>query len=185
MDLLSGPVRSKLSVSLLVLLGAGLLSCGCSKAVNSPEQVSRVFVEALRSGSTATLDTLVDWERVVLQDNYVTDSYFSALGQSGKDSVTASYRAIFRDTVIPLFARAKISIVQVAVMRKEAEGWLEIEFQSQSGQIAEANKCSISLVYRPNTRHWRIVDLGKVLELARAGVDYDSKHYYLQQPANP
>jgi len=185
MDLLSGPVRSKLGVSALALLGAVLLAGGCSRAVNSPEQVTRVFVEALRTGSTAALDTLVDWERVALKDNYVTDSYFSALGQAGKDSVTTSYREVFRDNVIPLFAQATISVVQVAVMRKNAEGWLEIAFQAQNGQPAAVNKCSISLIYQPETRHWRIVDLGTVLDLARAGGDYDSKRYYLQQQANP
>ena len=182
MDLLS--IQTKKAVLCWIAVPASLLF-SCSKAVNSPQQVVDAFLSDIRSGSLTSLDTLVDWPGVALKESYVPDSYFKSLNQAAKDSVASSYREYFRISHLPALSKASLKIDQVSVMRKQAEGWLEMSFPSGPGQTARINKCSIKLVYEPAASRWTIVDMGKVLELAQAGADYDSRRYYLQEPANP
>lgn len=162
-----------------------LLLAGCSKAVNSPQQVVDVFLSEIRSGSLASLDTLVDWAGVAHKESYVPDSFFKTLDPASRDSLGVSFREFFRIKHLPALSAASFKIDQVSVMRKQAEGWLEMSLPPGPGQTARINKCSIKMVYDTDTRRWSIVDMGKVLELAQAGADYDSRRYYLQEPANP
>ena len=161
---------------------------GCNKQLNEPQDVVKFFLQALTSGSYASLDTLVAWDKALINDYYSPADYFNAQSAEKKQELIQSYKQKLFNEDLPLTRGAKYLVKTVYISRGDADANIQITFP-QEWQIKGGKQVKLDFVLRmqfnPGDKRWYIYDFGDIVRLNILKGDFDPGHFYLPKPILP
>lgn len=172
----------------LCLLVVPLFSSACREPVNNPDQVAEQFVEAVSTGSTDILDSIVAWEEVMLNNYYVTGDFFSTQTPEKKQEIIRDYKKTFYTDYLPAARKVKYRVKKVYVARDISNAHIEFSFPGLSRPKAKKSgelEFTITMNLDSELNRWYIVNLGDFLRLNFLQGDFDPNKFYLPEPILP
>jgi|GEM_PF-3247851 len=170
---------------LLVVL---LFTSACRESVNNPNRVAEQFVEAVSTGSTDILDSIVAWDEVVVNDYYVTGNYFNAQTPEKKQEIIRDYKNKLYTDYLSAATKVRYRVKTVYVTRSISTAHIEFFFPGLSQSKAKKSgepEFTIRMRLDSEENRWYIVDLGNFLRLNFLQGDFDPNKLYLPEPILP
>jgi hypothetical protein len=160
---------------------------GCNRALNDPKKVALIFLEGISSGSTAAIDTLVAWDKVLIEDSYTPVDYFKAQSNEKKKEIIQSYREIFFNDKMPSLRNIRYEITALYIARGTADTPIKVTFPPEPPKELKQRegKFTLRMMFYPEKKCWYIVNFGNLLRLNTLRGDFDIKHYYLTDSIPP
>lgn len=170
------------------LLVVSLFTSACRGPVNNPNRVAEQFVEAVSTGSTDILDSIVAWDEVVINDYYVTGDYFNAQTPEKKQEIIRDYKNKFYTDYLPGARKVTYRVKIVYVARNISNAHIEFFFPGLSQSKAKKSgepEFTIRMRLDSEENRWYIVNLGDFLRLNFLQGDFDPNNFYLPEPILP
>ena len=181
----AGYVKQATAVSLLVV---SLFTSACREPVNNPNRVAEQFVEAVSTGSRAILDSIVAWDKVVINEYYVTGDYFNTQTLEKKQEIIQGYKNKFYTEYLPAAGKVKYRVKKVYVARSDSDAHIEFFFPGLPRSKAKKSdelEFTITMRLDSEENRWYIVNLGDFLRLNFLQGDFDPNKLYLPEPILP
>lgn len=178
-----------MQAAVISLLAATIFTSACTRdPFNSPNRVAEQFVLAIRTGSTAILDSIVDWDEVVVNEYYVTGDFFSVQIPEKKQEIIREYKNKFYTDYLPAAGKVKYRIKTVYIARGDSDAHIEFSFPGLPESKAKKNEeleFTITMRLDSEENRWYIIKLGNFLRLNFLQGDFDPNKLYLPQPILP
>ena len=160
---------------------------GCNRRLNDPKGVALIFLEGINRGSNAAIDTLVAWDKVLIEDSYTPQDYFEDQSAEKKKEIIQSYKEIFFNDKMPLLKKASYEITALYIARSLADVPVKVTFPPEPPKDLKQRegKFSIRLMFYREKKRWYIVNFGNLLRLNTLRGDFNLKHYYLSDSIPP
>ncbi len=162
-----------------------LFAAGCYRGENTPQQLAKQFVSSVGESDRQTLDMLMAWDEVAINQYYVGRDYFNTLTREKQREVVDSYRELFYNDYLPAASAASYTIEAVYQAREISTAI--IVFESPSRQRVEGEKparkqFTLEMSLYPDRGRWYIVDLNEFVHLNVLRGDYNPEKFYLPEP---
>ena len=183
--MLTGYLKQAAAIPLLVV---PLITLACRDPVNTPKRVARQFVVAVSTGSTAILDSIVAWDKVVINDYYVTGGFFGAQTPEKQQEIIRDYKNKFYTNYLPAAGKVKYRIKGVYVSLGDSDAHIEFSFPGlarSKAKKSEELEFRIAMRLDSEENRWYIVNLGNFLNLNFLQGDFDPNKLYLPEPILP
>ncbi len=170
----------------LLLIALVSLS-GCNRALNDPKGVVLMFLEGISRGSKVAIDTLVAWDKVLIEDSYTPQDYFEDQSAEKKKEIIQSYKEIFYNDKMPLLKKARYEIKTIYIARSLADVPVKVTFPPEPPKDLKQREGNFSmrLIFNSEKKRWYIVNFGNLLHLNTLRGDFNLKHYYLSDSIPP
>lgn len=175
-------MRALAPVLFLVLLAACL---ACNLPENSPSEVVTKCIEALGSGNTrAALEPLVDWQDVLLDDNYISRSVFRNFSDREKGQAVEKYKKMFFELDMPVLRQSTFRIISVGDNRGDGTALIAVVFKGKEGTKKQGREFETLLKMKLDTSRntWVITGFGDLVRFSLIEGDYNPRHFYLNEP---
>jgi adenine specific DNA methylase Mod len=118
-----------------------------------------MFLEGISRGSNAAIDTLVAWDKVLIEDSYTPQNYFEEQSAEKKKEIIQSYKEIFFNEVLAQDEINRLFDPKVLTnfMRYTAKGKQPVkEFKhDENGVIRRADLGGSRPVTREEAQKWQ------------------------------
>ena len=86
-----------------------ILNLACRDPENNPHRLADLFVMSVETSSMDILDSIMDWNEVVINDYYVTRDFFIAQTTENKEKIVDDYKERLLSDFLPSAAKASLS----------------------------------------------------------------------------
>lgn len=177
--------RFKIAVA-LSLLAAGLSVISCDNQKNSPYDVIRDFIGSIENSSELGIDSLLNWEEVLLSENYISEDVYAVYSDSVKIQEINGFREVFYENYLPLIKNSDYRIKKVIVSRNESDATLEMEYRDTGPGTREktgvrAMQTRVRMRLNPKTGYWKVIELGDIVHYNMVQGKYDPMKIYLNE----
>jgi len=170
------------------LMASLLLFPGCWGPGNKPHKVVKEFLLAVNQDSKRGIDSLVAWDKVLINDYFVTRDYFKAATPEKKREIIQDYKNKFYQDYLPLIRQGSYEVKTVFVSRGDSDALIQLTFPrrlSKKGNKEIKFDFRLRMQLIPERKRWLITDFGDLLRLHFLQGDFNPDSFYLSKPIHP